>query len=354
VHRWRFAGEGAALPDLSIARIDDGHAQLIWQPDREGPSTRFERVLFQDGGQAVVEIDALRSSLADFVLGVLARLRAAAPAAVRTIDLENAWRMAADPAAPGGAARALAARLGLLWDDAAASTLMRIGRLASEPLPLVVERLLDVATLPTLDSVIEEGSAIAAACATTGSAPEDWEVLWRGIDRTPARSPSRQPWQQGWDAARRLRRALGTADDAPLEVADLSMRLGPIEKPLGLAAVDAVVAWEGGKRPLRASLPLRGHRARFALARDLHPLLFGPPPHSPHVAVHSRMIIGSAAVANAFAAELLAPVAGIVRLLGGRRVVERLELDEIAQELGDAPPACVSHQVENHSLARVA
>ena len=88
------------------------------------------------------------------------------------------------------------------------------------------------------------------------------------------------------------------------------------------------------------------------MARDLYFFAFGGPVEEPFARVVSRRVAGSSSIANAFAAELLAPIEAVKELVGTRRSMDTFELGEVAASL-QAPTSCVRHQVENHRLASV-
>jgi hypothetical protein len=115
--------------------------------------------------------------------------------------------------------------------------------------------------------------------------------------------------------------------------------------------VDAVVAWRSGRKPVRVRQEGGRMAERFAQARDLYSLLFGPGPETDHAFVFSKRIAGRNSVANAFAAELLAPVA-LLKARIGTRAVGPEEVETIAHDIG-SPLLCVLHQLRNHALADV-
>jgi Zn-dependent peptidase ImmA (M78 family) len=68
--------------------------------------------------------------------------------------------------------------------------------------------------------------------------------------------------------------------------------------------------------------------------------------------VVSSRIAGSGSVANAFAAEMLAPRDLVKEHLKGVREVDSFAISEIAARFG-APAKCVRHQIENYDLAAI-
>ena len=354
VRRWRYAGEGTALPNVEFSFKDDLQLRLRWWRDEDSLSAPFERVLFQSDGQLDSEPKTIQRSLEHFVASVLRRLEERAPRDPRTIELRETWQLATDANAPDHVAQQLAALLGLFWPDLPSSKRDDMRSLVSQDLQQLEQDLLQAATLKEAGAYLTEARAILQSGAKAGPATASWRKLWSGVANVPADQPNdARPWKRGWDAARRLRTVLGTSSVTVTEPEPLWAEVQSQQRPLALQRVDAIVAWESGRQPVRAisqdGSPLRW---RFGLARDLHPVLFGPSPDARHAVVHSRFIAGSASVANAFAAELLAPAERVRELIGGRPAIDYDDLAEMAQVLG-APFACVAHQVGDHHLARL-
>jgi hypothetical protein len=292
--------------------------------------------------------------LEDFVASVLRRLEEQAPNDPRTIELQESWRLATDASSPDHGAQRLAALLGLFWPDLSQPTLNEIRRLATQQLQELEQDLLQAATLKEAAGYLNEARAILESGAKAGPAAASWRKLWHGVASIPADQPrGAPPWKRGWDAARRLRSVLGTASSSVVEPEPLWEAVQPQQRALGIQRVDAIVAWESGRQPVRA-IPEGGSalRWRFGLARDLHPVLFGPSPEGRHAVVHSRFIAGSSSLANAFATELLAPFERVRQLIGGRTVIDFDDINEMAQSL-NAPFACVAHQIGDRHLARL-
>ena len=118
---------------------------------------------------------------------------------------------------------------------------------------------------------------------------------------------------------------------------------------------DSLVAWTGGHLLIRArpsgDQP-RGSRERFLTLRDYFPPLFESTPEASHARFLVEGSTGSNPEANAFAAELLAPVIGLRRRLSGVVRVTEEDLVDLANEL-EAPYGGVRHQVYNHHLAEI-
>lgn len=354
VRRWRYAGEGTALPNVEFSFRDDLQLRLRWSRDEDSSSAPFERVLFQSEGEFDAEPQAVQRSLEDFVASVLRRLEERAPRDPRTIELRETWQRATDANAPDHVAQHLAALLGLFWPDLPASRRDEIRRLASQGLQRLEQDLLQAATLKEAGAYLTEARAILQSGARAGPAAASWRNLWHEVANVPADQPrDAPPWKRGWDAAQRLRTVFGTTSTTVIEPEPLWAAVQSQQRRLAMQRVDAIVAWESGRQPVRAisqgGSPLRW---RFGLARDLHPVLFGPSPDSQYAVVHSRFIAGSGSLANAFATEILAPAERVRELIAGRTVIDFDDVAEMAQSLG-APFACVAHQVVDHHLARV-
>jgi Zn-dependent peptidase ImmA (M78 family) len=148
-------------------------------------------------------------------------------------------------------------------------------------------------------------------------------------------------------AAREARAVLGTPVRAPLpDVLELVEEGHGV--PVGVLALDAAIAGAYLPRPRGALILLNGAdaapRLRFTLAHELgHHVL----EHEQSVDTHAglnRPVRAIEIQANAFAAELLVPVAAVVAWLAGRGGGPAIGLDdvvELAAEFGISAPAAL-------------
>ncbi len=358
VHRWRYAGEGVAVPDLCISRLDDDLANVTWAADSDSPETRFERIRFLTRGALRLSVEDLRTCLADFVDSVIRRLLATAPDHDRTHEVRNAWNLVRRPDAPQHGAQALAARLGLLWWDLAEEEQNRIQLLAGRPLDPVSLELLNSVRLGESGMALRFGDAMWRRCEDAPVLPKKWRELRLAIDAERAGIPrTSEPWFKGWESARIYRRLTKRSAKHRLRSSDaLPWQDAPQSKALPGGA-DSVVAWSASRTPVRSSAREETSgagrmRRKFGNARDLYFLAFGARTDQDYASVVSPRVAGSTSVANAFATELLAPMEAVKSRLARSREVDLFTIAEIASDL-DAPFTCVLHQVANHRLAVV-
>jgi hypothetical protein len=358
LHRWRFCGEGAAVPDITLVRTEGERLLLSCRKDQDSPSNSYERVLFQADVQAELSLFDYRACVQDFIQSVVNRLRELVPQHPRGRDLLEAWRLVSDRGCTDHGAQRLSARLGLLWWDMGESERDKVRGLASRKLSVLEDTLIDIASLERMDEYLQAAAQAWRHCERAPPAPLAWKALQAELaqQRDEALATASPPWRLGWERARRYRQVLGLADSASPQGEDLGsgLRLEQHMTPLG--EVDSIVAWKAGHLPLRL-LPAHGasdqpSRQGFARARDLHAVLFEQSPETDYAHVFSRAIAGASSVANAFAAELIAPVQRIKQLLEGRTIVDEDDIADIARELS-APYKCVWHQIDNHRLVRV-
>jgi len=358
VHRWRFAGEGVAIPDLCFSRLDDAVANVAWSADWDSPSSRFERVRFLNRGSLRLPLSELQDCLAEFVDGVIRRLMAAAPNHERTMGLREDWNLVRSPDMPQHAAQTLAARLGLLWWDMEETERKRILELSGLMLNPVSSDLLDSARLEESGEALKFGDAMWNRCVGTPDLPKKWRDLRKAIEDEGVEVPiTAEPWSRGWECARVYRRVRKLSEKIPLHMED---PLPWVEAPRVRAlpgSADSVIAWRASHAPVRSCVRARQSssgklRHRFGLARDLYFVAFGARSDEDFARVVSPRVVGSTSIPNAFAAELLAPLEAVKHHLGGANEVDLFTVSEIASKL-NAPPMCVRHQVENHKLAMI-
>ncbi len=345
-HSWRHAGEGIALPDVRFSPVAEQLVALEIQPD--GPRTpAYERVEFLTPPQEVeIPREELKRSFRDFVDRVLSRLEATAPSACGTAELVEIWRRVQDRGAPDHDAEVLSARLGLLWDTMEESDKERVRGLSRQletPLDALVA---DGATVGSLPELLRSSQAAWEKCESSAGAHARWRELWTDLKRDWTPAASMPAWELGWQAAKLYRKSVG----APAAAGATEELLVPFamghfswKAPGDLEGI----AWERGHTPVR----LEAQTRPFAKARDLYVALFGPGPDRRHAAVFSRQFSRATPVANAFAAELLAPVELVSSRIHGA-AVSVWDIQGIAQTIG-APEDCVFHQIRNHQLAEI-
>jgi hypothetical protein len=152
-------------------------------------------------------------------------------------------------------------------------------------------------------------------------------------------------WEIGWEQARTIRAALGVRDD---ETFDVERNIANAVRPIADRGLQALGRTEPGRSPSvilgRSSTE---NAKRFALARAAWHVLWRESP---------AFLITSAytdrqKVERAFAAELLAPAAGIADRLGGDPATAGLDEIEDAARHFRVSPMIVQHQIENQLIA---
>jgi Zn-dependent peptidase ImmA (M78 family) len=146
------------------------------------------------------------------------------------------------------------------------------------------------------------------------------------------------------EKARSARAVLGTPVREPLPDVLALVEMGH-GVPVGVLARDAAIAGAYFRRPRGALILLNGadaaSRLRFTLAHELgHHVLA----HEQSVDTHaelSRPVRTIERQANAFAAELLVPVAAVLAFLSGGRPVGLADVVELAARFGISAPAAL-------------
>ena len=166
------------------------------------------------------------------------------------------------------------------------------------------------------------------------------------------------PWDVGYQWAQALRRNL-ELDGTPIPtLSALVESIGeapriletklPIESLQRTALIDGVITRTNEQQPALGFRHLEEPATRFHLCRALAEVLTSPSTDTLLTRAHSERQQRN----RAFAAEFLAPSAGLQPRLKGRRVVDSDDIDELALEFG-VSPLVVGHQLRNHQLAEI-
>jgi hypothetical protein len=339
-HNLRGANDGFHWPDLLLAP-EGSRTRVLWQPDRT-PSG--DRVRFLDRGDVLVDRDGLLAKLAGVVESVLTRLE---EADVGDSALVDEWRAIQGVDPEVRAFCIAAARLGQDPYSVPDSLEKAILRAAD----VLQGTLLD----DFLDSIapgrIEEGLAWVEQVArevrqdSEPLAPEIQSLRSEGRGGVSV-SDGLSPWGAGYDLARRARAVLEIPATDRVAM-DGMMSVDVHESADALLGLGGETARGGAGLRLGKPLPVR-HR-RFAEARALWHFGYGDP--GPDFLLtggygdHQKE-------ERAFAAELLAPVDGIVEVLGGKSAAEidTADVEEVADHFR-VSEWLVSHQIDNQLLA---
>ena len=341
-HSLLAAREGYSLPDLTLHR-DERQVVARWTPDSPAPAHALLR--FTGGGETHMAVADAERGLADAVQAVLDRLDG-----VRAPEVEN---LREDWAAVAGATeqeRKLcewAARLGIDPFDEVEFTdeleAVLSGLIADLDAP-TRDDLLDAAHPRSLCSDMEwlrQAEALAA-----GAGEGDSSAVACDLNASTAH-------RRGYECAAALRRHFrqGNGHDPIDDLDETLVRLGWAQIPSQTLDIDpespleaAVTQSEkGGTVAIIGDAGTVGNRFRLARTVFLHHFTDSGRAHR-RIATEAHTWEQRAS--RAFAAELLAPAAGISRGLGGR--VSPSQIDRLADRYGVSSWA-IRHQIDNGS-----
>jgi hypothetical protein len=335
-HNFRGASDGFLWPNLTI--VPDGRrTRLVWRSDHAEVG---RGIRFAGDGDVFLETLVVEQRLAEFVDAVVTRLL---EQDVRDTPLEAEWHAIRNTEADEAEFCAASARMGLdPYDDAhefaeliteAGATLDTavFSEFVDAVHPLRMES--GVAWLHETTDLIRE--------APTSSLADNILRLRREVGSTGARAGA-GPWRVGWADARRTRGALGIDDVTPLGLDEFVLSREHKSEDRRLEALGGYS--DAGGPVIVLGREVVADSRRFSQARGLWRILATPDT--------SRFLLTSArstpqSVGRAFAAEVLAPAAGIRRLLDGdSELVFSDDLDRIGAHFG-VSPWVIRHQAEN-------
>ena len=359
-HSLLAAREGGALPDLALHRDDERKVVARWAPD--GGGSDHPSLCFTGEGEEHLEMADAERGLAEAVEAVLDRLEG--------FEEPEVGAFREDWAAITGATEqernlcVWSARLGIdpfdpedLTDELAEALPELVAGLEA---PLR-DDLLDAERPQTLHGDIEwlrRAESLAADAGSAGHREFDPSSL---PEATPAASNVHVNTAHGlgYACAAAVRRHLSPADGhAPIgDMDEILVRLGWARAPSRTAPraegpLEAALERSGNGAPVAviSDTARVGNRFgnRFKLARAIFLRHFGRDRTGRRLVTeaHTREQRAS----RAFAAEFLAPAAGLSRRIGDR--VSRDEIDDLAHHYG-VNPFVIDHQIQNHRLAWV-
>jgi len=332
-HNVRGAGDGFLWPNLLV--VPQGvTTQFTWQAD---PATDQAPIRFLSSGQAIIDTDRAVLKLTEFVESVLARLR---EVGLNETPLASEWQAIQETDEDEVAFCLAAARLGLdpygeakVYED---DILHAATVLGSDLFGDFVD-----AVEPTDINLGLEwiNSARQAIQVLTASPTTALPALHADDDRTAWSRP--RPWELGWERARQVRNAIGISSGVPLNIENtLAVTTRP-NQGRGFQAFGSRDADTGPSVVL--SRHSRDTARRFVLARAMWHIIWG----------ESRDFLVTSAytdkqkIERAFAAELLAPAAGVAERISAYPSTD--DLDEI-EETADhfrVSPMIIEHQIRN-------
>lgn len=337
-HHMRAAGDGQAWPNLAIVPLG-ATTMLAWEPDSHAES--HLPVRFISRGATELSGQEVRGTLAGLVESVLTRLT---EQDVPGTPLAKEWEAIQAADDEEAAFCRAAAQLGFdpyAIPDAIAETIVEAG--TTLPAALLDDFLANASTADLTAGLRWTERALRRLSESVGPGlPASLaSPAFDGSQSPAAHEALSQPWQVGYQQARTVRERLGVAPTELLELHDLvrvTAQPGPDRRLLALGGR----AGEGGA--LVASRPLHPRPERFARARALWHLV-----HEPE---RSMFLLGPATtdrhrVARAFAAELIAPAAGIAtRLEDADPPIDDEQLAVLADHF-DASEQLIAHQITN-------
>jgi len=340
-HNMRGAGDGMAWPNLTL--VPEGPVTSVhWFADHDGVAGP---VRFMSAGGAFVNSEDAATGLAKLVEQVLERL---AEEGLPKTRLAEDWAALAHLDDEEKAFCAAAARLGLdpfsLGDRLATEIIDVANGLPDE----LGADFFDNADAKALAKAVE-WTRRASSVATRASVKAKSDLTSLSVAVAPeiaaAKDYTDRAWEVGYIMARRVRRALGVQHTRPFDVSPW-LAMGEVSVDSG--GIQGIGIVDNSRCGLVMGSPRLSRQSRFfAKARALGRALVRP---------GQRSFLLSAArshderVAGAFAAELLAPAAGIHEFLDQLGRQDDVALEAVAGRFG-VSPLVVRHQYDNQ-LAR--
>ncbi len=333
-HNLRAAGEGFPWPDLTFVPEGD-YSRVTWRSS--GKRVRGG-LRYLSSGESLVPSFALQRALAGLVELTLTRLD---EYGIKETSLGDEWKVLQSLDEEEVAYCEAAARLGLdafQTSTSVSESLELAGKALKDGL---LSDFLDAADPenmnPTLEWVIDASSQMQAL-----TAPQETDLteLRRAVARngdTPLLSSA--PWNLGYTQAQAVRSAVGLDDLEPFQVERF---VTEAVRPAPRREVDGYGEADDGVRVILGRDTAKPGQ-RFSAARALWHAL--DQPELPFLLTRARTTRQK--VERAFAAELLAPAAGINALLADVGALwDPQDVEDIAGRYG-VRSMLVQHQIEN-------
>lgn len=339
-HNLRFAREGFALPDLEIFS-EESFVRAVWKPYRPTAAP----VRFLDEGFALLEAKPFTAEVEAFIGKVVARLESQG---ISNTALAEEWAAIRQTPKPEREFCETAGALGLDPYDLEDKKADEIFSIAKN-LPAEIKREFFLAADST--ALTRQARWISKCLKEL----ENYEIKTKlagkkGLYQAYARSTT--PWQSGYDLARRFRKDFNLGNSSkPLAIDKLcGLKKGnlPVFRIGEEHQLDAVTKLAANLGPQVATSKGRESSKGYLLARSLCEYLCSSSEES---ALLTRISSDKQKRNRAFAAELLAPAAGLRKLLSGSRIAQD-EITEAAAHFG-VSEWLVEHQVQNHRIAEV-
>jgi Zn-dependent peptidase ImmA (M78 family) len=344
-HSVRASGDGFAWPDLWIVPEGNQRTRLVWLPD--SAMHQHWPITFISWGDMRADSHAVTLELGRMVSEVITRLR---EQGIAGTSLEKEWDEILQTDEEEAEYCRAAARLGLdpySMPEHYESAIVR----AAEALPEgVFGDLMDAADPGSLsislDWVIRLSEEMhSLPVARTGRL--EMPSLSDEVRNAPSER-FEQPWELGWEQAKRIRAASRIASPERFLVENYVSsvhRKSPDADLLGVGSTNeqGIPVTALGKRT-----GVSGER--FSLARSMWHFAYEPG----HFFLVTGAYTDRLKTERAFAAELLAPAAGIAERLGADpRDATEEDIEEVARYYG-VQPLLISHQVRNQLMPQLA
>lgn len=335
-HSLRGAGDGFLWPDLFILP-EEPRTRLLWRADRSVPDGRPIRFLTQ--GEAILDAFEVQHALGGLVEAVIERL---ADCGIGATRLTEEWRSLKEPDADEASYCRAAARLGLDPYSEAAKYEGEILRAGQQLRPPLLGEFLDTVDpekmADDLDWVIRARDEIAHSARPSD---EGLPKLRTEVARGVGAADLSHPWELGYAGARTLRRIVG------LDVTDSFDVDSFVSKSILPAPDRSLHAFGGGPADIAPSVVLgrKQHEdsERFTLARALWHFLQRPGEQFLITPAHTLRQKAE----RAFAAELLAPAAGVAKLVGENPDDIGVDELEAAERHFHVSSLIIQHQIDN-------
>ncbi|WP_144120902.1 ImmA/IrrE family metallo-endopeptidase [Catellatospora sichuanensis] len=331
-HNFRAAGDGMPWPNLTV--VPEGAvSRLVWRSDSRpllGP------IRFAANGNATLKTDDVLSGLAAVVEHVLERL---AESGQKKTQLAEEWSSIASLDDEESAFCTAVARLGLDPFSVSNSVAEEVIEAAASLPEELRGDFLDTADIRSLtDAAAWARQALTAATDASNQPIEDLSIFYAANSAPGSSGP---PWALGYAIARKVRQDLAIAATDPF---DPSPWVGVSAVNAPSRGIQGIVTVKSSKCGLAfPGFHSNAQRIKFRQAQAIGRIVAEPdraaflmsPAHS-----------YNEKVARAFAAELLAPAAGMRVLLGDISD----ELDTALEQVADSfavPLLVVQHQYEN-------
>lgn len=341
-HCLRFGAGGGPMPDVELRRSDDSFVEITAREDVVRPPGID--LSFCVSTQATAPIDAVARELARVMDGVLARLKDGDP---WTFDhLSSMWTRAQSTES------LIAGRLGL--------AMHQLDALLAEDREALLQIVADPSLLLLCEATptwnLARRLEVAKGVRAMLPAPDELQPMteeWRGLQLDPPGGP---PWRQGWRATEQFRSLVADFEEPPGErLPQLLMeRLGwrpehQVRAAPGTSVFDMVVVappehlpttltWVGGETARRFRLAKTVYYALTGKRGELKVDTVRTPRHS---------------AANAFAAELLAPRAFLVRNAPQDGFWSEALVMQLARHCA-VDVRVIEHQIANRELGVIA